>query len=100
MSIVDITGGPVLDEFQFLQFHMHWGANEHEGSEHVIDDVRSVAELHIVTWNTTQFSTPQEAAISGQFDGLLVFAVLFNVSISRNILVSFIEHYFPGRTHR
>ena len=34
---IDITGGPVLDEYQFLQFHMHWGSNDNEGSEHVID---------------------------------------------------------------
>jgi len=42
---IDITGGPVLDEYQFLQFHMHWGLNENEGSEHVIDGVRLPAEV-------------------------------------------------------
>ncbi|CAF0909723.1 unnamed protein product [Adineta ricciae] len=95
-----ITGGPVLDEFQFLQFHMHWGANEHEGSEHVIDDVRSVAELHIVTWNTTQFSTPQEAAISDQFDGLLVFAVLLNVVPTDNPMLGQLIELLPQIAHK
>lgn len=40
-----ITGGPVSDEYQFLQFHMHWGSNELEGSEHVIDGVRYPGEV-------------------------------------------------------
>ncbi len=42
---IDITGGPVLDEYQFLQFHMHWGSNDNEGSEHVIDGIRFPAEV-------------------------------------------------------
>jgi carbonic anhydrase len=42
---VDITGGPAMDEYQFLQFHMHWGADNDEGSEHVIDGIRLPAEV-------------------------------------------------------
>ncbi|CAF3809278.1 unnamed protein product [Rotaria sp. Silwood1] len=79
-----ITGGPVLNEYQFLQFHMHWGANDNEGSEHVIDGVRLPAELHIVTWNTSQYRTPQEAMVSEQFGGLLVFAILIKIISSDN----------------
>ncbi|CAF4593137.1 unnamed protein product, partial [Rotaria sp. Silwood2] len=75
---------PVLDEYQFLQFHMHWGANDNEGSEHVIDGVRLPAELHIVTWNTNQYRTPQEAMASEQFGGLLVFAILIKIIPSDN----------------
>jgi hypothetical protein len=41
----DITGGPTIDEYQFLQFHMHWGSNDNEGSEHVIDGLRLPAEV-------------------------------------------------------
>ncbi|CAF1243219.1 unnamed protein product [Rotaria sordida] len=74
-----ITGGPVLDVYQFLQFHMHWGINDYEGSEHVIDSIRLPAELHIVTWNTNQYRTPQEAMASEQFGGLLVFAILIKI---------------------
>jgi hypothetical protein len=50
LLILDITGGPALDEYQFLQFHMHWGSNDNEGSEHVIDGIRLPAEVrrHLV----------------------------------------------------
>lgn len=41
-----ITGGPVSDEYQFLQFHMHWGSNELEGAEHVIDGARLPGEVN------------------------------------------------------
>lgn len=33
------------DEYQFLQFHMHWGSNDLEGSEHVLDGIRYPAEV-------------------------------------------------------
>jgi hypothetical protein len=42
---IDITGGPVPDEYQFLQFHMHWGSNDLEGAEHVIDGIRLPGEV-------------------------------------------------------
>lgn len=43
--IVGITGGPVPDKYQFLQFHMHWGSNDLEGAEHVVDGVRLPGEV-------------------------------------------------------
>jgi hypothetical protein len=42
---LDITGGPVPDQYQFLQFHMHWGSNDLEGAEHVVDGVRFPGEV-------------------------------------------------------
>ncbi len=42
---IDISGGPVPDEYQFLQFHMHWGLNDLEGAEHVVDGVRLPGEV-------------------------------------------------------
>ena len=47
---LDITGGPTRDEYQFLQFHMHWGSNDNEGSEHVIDGIRLPAEVRRKTF--------------------------------------------------
>ena len=53
--------GPSLDEslpvpttrnhegtYQVLQFHIHWGRNNAEGSEHVVDDAPASAEIHFV----------------------------------------------------
>ncbi|CAF0841178.1 unnamed protein product, partial [Didymodactylos carnosus] len=79
-----VIGGPVRDEYRFLQFHMHWGPNELEGSEHVVDGSRYPAELHIVNWNTTKYSTPQAAATSENFDGLMVFGILIRASSEDN----------------
>ncbi|CAF1336581.1 unnamed protein product [Adineta ricciae] len=79
-----ITGGPVSDQYQFLQFHAHWGSNDLEGAEHVIDGIRLPGELHIVTWNTSKYRTPQDAALSEQFDGLMVFGILLKVVSSDN----------------
>ena len=42
-----ITGGPVYDQYQFLQFHAHWGSNDLEGAEHVIDGIRLPGEVSI-----------------------------------------------------
>lgn len=62
---LDITGGPVPDQYQFLQFHMHWGSNDLEGAEHVVDGVRfpgevreeeSILHLFIVIGTITVFS--------------------------------------------
>ena len=47
----DITGGPVLDAYQFLQFHMHWGSHDLEGCEHVIDGERLPAEVAILSFD-------------------------------------------------
>ncbi|CAF1273650.1 unnamed protein product [Adineta steineri] len=95
-----ITGGPVLDEYQFLQFHMHWGSNDNEGSEHVVDGIRSPAELHIVTWNTSKYKTPQEAVASEEFGGLMVFAVLINIIPTDNIHMDKLLELFPKITHK
>jgi len=93
-SFLDITGGPILDEYQFLQFHMHWGSNENEGSEHVIDGIRSPAELHIVTWNTTRYKTAQDAILSERFGGIMIFAVLVEVDSKEKNQILFIESIF------
>ncbi|CAF1629380.1 unnamed protein product [Rotaria magnacalcarata] len=95
-----ITRGPVLDEYQFLQFHMHWGENDSEGSEHVIDGGHLPAELHIVTWNRTQYRTPEEAMASEQFDGLLVFAVLIKIVSNDNSDCIKLFDLFSKITHR
>lgn len=43
--ILAIKGGPVNDEYRFLQFHMHWGDTIERGSEHLIDDKPFAAEV-------------------------------------------------------
>ena len=45
LIFIGITGGPVPDVYQFLQCHIHWGSNDLEGAEHVVDGVRLPGEV-------------------------------------------------------
>lgn len=74
-----VTGGPVDGDFKFLQFHIHWGKQHKEGSEHTVDGNASEAELHIVNWNTTLYKSAGEAASSDKNDGLIVLGVMLKV---------------------
>ena len=46
-----ISGGGLPGEFEFAQFHMHWGGNSDRGSEHTIDGKAYSMELHLVHFN-------------------------------------------------
>lgn len=79
-----VMGGPVSFEYNFLQFHIHWGTHEKEGSEHLIDGNSCEAELHIVNWNSQLYKTPGEAAQSSNNDGLIVLGVLLKLGKSNS----------------
>ncbi|XP_030611086.1 carbonic anhydrase 4-like [Archocentrus centrarchus] len=60
-SGVQISGGDLSENYDSLQFHLHWGnGSSVPGSEHTVDGVRYPMELHIVNskssykGNTTQ----------------------------------------------
>jgi len=61
------TGGGLIGQFFFVNFHLHWGRNDRHGSEHEIDGQRFPAEAHVVFKNTQ----------TGQ---LAVFAFLFTIA--------------------
>uniref|UniRef100_A0A8C5X5W1 Carbonic anhydrase n=1 Tax=Malurus cyaneus samueli TaxID=2593467 RepID=A0A8C5X5W1_9PASS len=62
-----------------VQMHLHWGGLDLEtsGSEHTIDGMRYFAELHIVHYNSAQYSCFEEAKDKPQ--GLAVLAFLYTV---------------------
>jgi carbonic anhydrase len=62
-----ITGGPLANEYEFVQCHFHWP------SEHVIDGVGTAAEFHLVHFNKKKYGT--FAAAAAQPDGLAVLGV-------------------------
>jgi len=78
-AVSHVTGGPVKDDFKFLQFHIHWGTQHEEGSEHTVNGKMTEAELHIVNWNSSLYKTPGEAASSSQNNGLIVLGVMLKV---------------------
>ena len=75
-----MKGGPVEHEHKFLQFHLHWGKNDSEGSEHLVDGKSYSAELHIVNWNSQLYTSPAEAVKSNKQDGLIVLGIFLKVN--------------------
>lgn len=40
-----LRGGPLTGTYRLRQFHLHWGAADDHGSEHMVDGVRYAAEV-------------------------------------------------------
>ncbi|XP_051894969.1 carbonic anhydrase 6 [Pristis pectinata] len=75
-SSMSISKG-LMNRYTAVQMHFHWGGLDLEssGSEHTIDGIRYVAELHIVHYNSDKYSSFSEA--STKPDGLAVLAFLY-----------------------
>ncbi|XP_042333826.1 carbonic anhydrase 6 [Sceloporus undulatus] len=79
--------------FTAVQFHLHWGGMDLEasGSEHTVDGMRYIAELHIVFYNSDAYSNFHEA--KDKPNGLAVLAFLYVESNLENTYYSdFIAH--------
>ncbi|XP_063980906.1 carbonic anhydrase 13-like [Diachasmimorpha longicaudata] len=77
-----IFGGPLgSHEYVFEQLHFHWGENDHEGSEDLINNHSFAMELHAVFYNKIYGSFQQ--AIHHP-DGLTVLAYFFEASEQDN----------------
>ncbi|XP_053136751.1 carbonic anhydrase 6 isoform X2 [Hemicordylus capensis] len=63
--------------FTAVQFHFHWGGLDLEtsGSEHTLDGMRYIAELHIVHYNSASYASFEEA--KDKPNGLAVLAFLY-----------------------
>lgn len=71
-----ISGGPLQGEYEFAQFHFHWGDNDTFGSEDLIDGRSFPMELHMVFFNK-QYGNVHRA---NDFpDGLCVLAFFYDV---------------------
>lgn len=62
----NLSGGPLSDNYQLVQFHAHWGKEDKEGAEHTIDGKQYAAEVHLVHWNTGQFKSVEDAIKADQ----------------------------------
>eukprot|EP00062_Callorhinchus_milii_P016518 gi/632968120/ref/XP_007900354.1/ PREDICTED: carbonic anhydrase 6 [Callorhinchus milii] len=65
------------NKFTAVQMHFHWGGLDLEssGSEHTVDGMRYIAELHIVHYNSEKYKTFEEA--HDKEDGLAVLAFFY-----------------------
>ncbi|TRY96615.1 hypothetical protein DNTS_024246 [Danionella cerebrum] len=65
------------DHYTAVQMHLHWGGWDLEasGSEHTMDGIRYMAELHIVHYNSEKYPSFEEA--KNKPDGLAVLAFFY-----------------------
>lgn len=92
-----LKNGPLGgDEYVLEQFHCHWGKANDRGSEHTVDGKCYPAELHLVHWNKTKFSSFAEAAAND--GGLAVLGMFFTVGAEHEEmgkitkLLPFVQH--------
>lgn len=96
----ELSGGPLHDDvFQLEQFHCHWGCSDGKGSEHTVDGTSYSGELHLVHWNTTKYSSFDEAA--KHHDGLAVLGVFLKVNKKKyNCFLFNLMAFFSFLYHR
>jgi len=76
-----IKGGPLNDRYILSQFHLHWGSETGQGSEHTVDGHSYDGELHLVHYKST-FDDLAAAAASGESDALAVVAIFLDEGTS------------------
>lgn len=66
-----IAGGPLPNGtvYEFVNVHFHWGSDDNEGSEHVLNGKRYSSEVHAVHYNT-KYDSIEEALMHS--DGIAV----------------------------
>jgi len=65
-----LSGGHLAGEYQILQLHFHWGADDTKGSEHTLDGRMFPLEMHIVHKKVGEpdfLSVPGGLAVTGFF---------------------------------
>jgi len=69
-----ISGGPLMERYILNQFHLHWGSQTGQGSEHTVDGESFDAELHLVHYKST-YDNISAAVKDGQPDSLAVVGI-------------------------
>lgn len=74
-----ITGGPLEDGCYVLErVELHWGENDNNGSEHLVNSRPYAAEVHLIHWNEDLYESFDEAR--KREDGIAIMAVLAKLS--------------------
>ncbi|XP_071814294.1 carbonic anhydrase-related protein-like isoform X2 [Apostichopus japonicus] len=90
-TISYIRGGPFQDgdDYELAACTFHWGKEEDRGSEHTVNFKAYPMELHLIHWNTTKFSTVEDAM--GRPGGLAIIALFVQIGRENNGLRSFTD---------
>jgi carbonic anhydrase len=84
-NTVEIQGGGLHDRYALEQFHFHWGKDDVEGSEHLVNGKAHPLELHLVHYDSTKYSSVSAAAAdTTNPEGIAVLGVFIDVAQSAN----------------
>lgn len=92
-----LEGGPLPHKYKVEQFHFHWGKENKEGAEHLVNGKQYPAELHIVHWNSELYSSFADAARSSS--GLTVLGVFLEVGTKPHESLTRITELLPQVHH-
>jgi len=81
---VRVHGGGLTDHYALEQFHFHWGKDNSEGSEHLVNGKAHALELHLVHYDITKYSSVSAALADP--NGVAVLGVFVDVATSGNDL--------------
>ncbi|KAK2084210.1 Carbonic anhydrase 14 [Saguinus oedipus] len=91
--------GGLPRKYVAAQLHLHWGQKGSSGgSEHQINGEATVAELHIVHYDSDSYDSLSEAALRPQ--GLAVLGILIEVGETKNIAYEHILSHLPEIRHK
>jgi carbonic anhydrase len=76
---IKMAGADLFATFTLSQFHFHWGPDDTTGSEHTINGQSYPLEIHLVHWNSDQYTSFSEA--SSKADGVAVLGVFVQVGV-------------------
>lgn len=77
-SIATVSGGPISSCYQFANAKFKWGANDEEGSEHTIDNIRYAMEIQSVHVKPKYQNCSLQAAV--QANAVVIISYLFKVT--------------------
>lgn len=83
-SNIFVSGGGLQYNYNLAHIHFHWGRDDTEGAEHLVDGASAAVEIHFVHWNVDLYSTLDEAVVSP--DGIAVFAVFVKAAEENSTL--------------
>jgi len=88
---ITVHGGGLNDTYLLAQFHMHWGKDNCEGSEHTANGLHYPLEIHFVHYNSKY---PNIGEALHHEDGLAVLGVMADIGATAHPTIDTLQEYF------
>jgi len=93
-DIPAMIGGGLPTKYEFAQVHFHWGSEDGQGSEHLVDGKAYPMEMHLVHYKAS-LGNLNAAVTEGAPDSLAVLGFFFEVGDSPNPGLAELVSRFP-----